>query len=96
LGAVRPIGIDAGQVRLPERLGPGFDFPQQLFAFRATEVVEVLDVDNVKPSLSRAAVVRFHRPDGRQSIADPHSLSNFGGRCQLRHSVTTYMLSILE
>ena len=67
----------------------------QLLGFRVTEVVEVLDIDDVQPSLSRAAVVGFHRPDRRQSIADPHGLPNFRGRRQLLHHVTTYISSIL-
>jgi len=95
LRAVGPVGIHAGQVRFPKRLGRGFDFPQQLLGLGIPEVVQVFDFDDVQPSLSRTAVVRFHRPDRRQSIADPHGLSNFGGRRQLLHPVTTYMSSIL-
>ena len=51
LGVVGPVGIHAGQRGLAERLGRGFDFPQQLLGFGVAEVVEVFDIDDVQPTL---------------------------------------------
>ena len=77
-GAVGPVGIDAGQRGRAQDVGRGLDLPEQLLGFRVPAVVEVFDIDEVQSALGTAAVVGLDGPDGRQPVADPHGLADFG------------------
>ena len=63
LRIVGPVGVHAWERRAAEDQRRDLDLPQELFGFRVTEIIEVFDINDVKPPLDRAAVVGFYRPD---------------------------------
>ena len=77
-GIVGTVFIHPWQRGLAQHHGRGFHFPKQLLGFRVAEVVQVLDLDNVQSALSGAGIVGFDRPHGRQAVANPHGLADFG------------------
>ena len=69
-----------GSEVVAQDLGRGLDLPEQLLGFGKAAVVEVLDLNDVQSALRSAAVVGLDGPDGRQPVADPDGLADFGYR----------------
>ena len=86
--AVRVVRIHAGQRRRSEDLGRGLDLPEHLLGLGVAAVVEILDLDDVQPSLLATGVIRLDGSHRRQSVANLDRLPHFGESrfgCRHRH-----------
>ena len=78
IGIVGPVFVHPWQRGLAQHQRRGLHFPKQLLGLGVSEIVKVLDLNDVQSALSSAGVVGFDRPHGRKAVANPHGLADFG------------------